>query len=172
MTTNHTPRHERIVELEHALNYISRQFTYHAEQRISMLRYFMVYIGVMIYGTYPIYSHDHYEAMAIITFLSLFISTIFYFLERRNQQLISSAREGCSSIETILYAALKEDFKNSKIENCNKLLQNIQFFKITNTEKKGWKSVISYNFCLSALYIIIIVAHVAVLITSIVQVIL
>lgn len=172
MTTNHTPRHERIVELEHALNYISRQFTYHAEQRISMLRYFMVYIGVLIYGTYPIYSHDHYEAMAIITFLSLLISTIFFFIERRNEELISSARKGCSSLEIILYSSLKEDFKNSKIKNCNKLLQDIQFFKTTNVEKEGWKKVISYKNCLSALYLIIIVAHIVILTMSIVQVIL
>lgn len=109
--------HNRILDIEHALEYAQKSFNHVSEQRMSTLRFFIIYIAAISYGFYELLEHESH--LNLYTFLlvcaSLLISIAFFCIELRNRDIKNSAENSCSKLEGILSASIVYEL-NQKID--------------------------------------------------------
>ena len=67
--------------LEHSWNW----YKYQAEQRLIILRFFIILFGVIITSLISALNYEKYFISLFISFLGAIFSFLFYFFDKRNQ---------------------------------------------------------------------------------------
>lgn len=136
MNANQDPRKNRnLMNYEDEyLKYIWKYFSLHANQRIVLFRFYLVFFSLYVLASahlVGLFHKDTYGEEIISIFLSLFfilISVIFWTVDSRNRNLIHNAEDAFRSREKIFnfqpsdngFAECKNTLKIFTIENQNK----------------------------------------------------
>ena len=72
------------------LKYAWEWFKYHAQQRAQIFNYFLIITGALLYGLTSDTNGDYNQIIAI---LGVVVSLAFYFLEKRNEELVNCGRD-------------------------------------------------------------------------------
>lgn len=90
----------------HVMDYIWKYFELHANQRIALFRYYMIFITIYIYGVgylavrFPGNGNDEELLAILISTVFIFITCTFRRLDLRNRQLIHYAEAALRYLES------------------------------------------------------------------------
>lgn len=101
------------IAIEHALEYASRYFHSHAEQRLKTLRYFLAYVLLLAAAWYKILIDCNYGILFFFSLVSELVTIFFFVLELRNRQLVKIGSLACRELEAELISRLPK--KNGKL---------------------------------------------------------
>ena len=149
--------YEQVQEIEHALDYASRYFRSHAEQRLKTFRYFLAYILVLSVGLYKVLMDCHYGFLFFATLAGLAITCVFYCLERRNRELVENASLACIELEEELIVRLPK--KDNGMGDPFKHVNIVQ----TAAKNKKWYF---YRYMIRALFWMVFILQGVLLLTS------
>jgi len=87
------------------MKYLWKYFEFHANQRITLFKYYIIFISAYFYGTgylvinFPNNSDIHEMALMAMSLFFMFITCFFKRLDYRNRQLIRYAEKGIKKNE-------------------------------------------------------------------------
>jgi hypothetical protein len=114
-------------------------FEYHASQRLTAFRFFLVFLGALIVGFGAGLKDGHCHFASAVGWFGAFISLAFLILEFRNEQLVNVSRDALMHLEQT-----DETFKAQP---------KLQLVHIDRARSGWW----SYKFWLRAIYVLCIV---------------
>lgn len=117
-------------------------FEYHASQRLTAFRFFLVFLGALVVGFSTGLKDGNVFFASLIGWFGAFISLAFLILEFRNEQLVNVGRDALIHLE--------------QTDESLKVLPKLQLLH-TDRGRSGW---LSYKFWLRAIYILCIVLFV------------
>jgi Mn2+/Fe2+ NRAMP family transporter len=79
--------------------YAWKWFEYHAGQRLTAFRFFLVFLGVLIVGFNAGLKDGHIVFAQVVACFGAFISIAFLMLEIRNEQLVNVGRNALMCLE-------------------------------------------------------------------------
>lgn len=79
--------------------YAWRYFAFHARQRTTMFNFFTVFSGFVIAACVSLFTANEIGMLLAVSLLGSFITTIFIYLERRNEELVNLAEEILKTLE-------------------------------------------------------------------------
>lgn len=85
--------------LEVLARHYGEGFVYHATQRLSTIRYFLVAFGALAVGYAQFYSKTEKVGAAILALLALVLCVLFRQLDCRNEQLVHLAEEPLKELQ-------------------------------------------------------------------------
>ena len=74
-------------------------FEYHAGQRLTAFRYYLVFLGIFAVALNNGLESDNYSFVSAVAALGAFVSVAFLVLEFRNEKLVDVGREALRTIE-------------------------------------------------------------------------
>ena len=81
------------------LDYAWNWFEYHAAQRLTTFRYFLILFGILLLGYFKGMEGGYYLFMSTIGYVGAFISLAFLSLEVRNEKLVNVGRDALIEVE-------------------------------------------------------------------------
>ena|ERR1700686_5692075 len=98
------------LETKDVLEYSWKWFEYHAGQRLSAFRFFMVFLGAMAVALGQALKEGQFHVIALIAGpLGILISVAFLMLEFRNEALVQIGREALKSLEKKAFTTFPEE---------------------------------------------------------------
>ena len=80
-------------------DYAWNWFKYHAEQRLTAFRFYLVFLGLLVLGFSTGFEHSNAGYVKIVGGFGAFISIVFLILEIRNEKLMSIGRNALEQLE-------------------------------------------------------------------------
>lgn len=74
-------------------------FEYHAGQRMTAFRFFLIFLGILGVGLSTAFKDGHLLLAGGIAVVGAFVSVAFLMLEMRNEQLVDVGREALKKVE-------------------------------------------------------------------------
>jgi len=90
---------------EKRLEYAREFFNYQAQQRMTMFNFFLVFVGFVIAGYGDLFKESHCRMTTFLAMAGAVLTTVFIFLERRNEELVHISEDVLKSLEEeVLFA--------------------------------------------------------------------
>ena len=87
------------MKTKEALDYSWQWFEYHASQRLTMFRFYLVFFGILVVGYSKAVNAGDFLFARIDSGFGAFISVVFLVLEIRNEQLVNLGRTALRQLE-------------------------------------------------------------------------
>lgn len=111
MPENPPPAPKENVELQ--LKYAWDWFNYHASQRLTAFRFFLVILAAISAGYATALEKELYFMAGVVGLVGVFISFAFYRLDKRNEELVNDGRDVLDELEAKLGIVLRRRDKPS-----------------------------------------------------------
>jgi hypothetical protein len=109
------------LDTKDVLEYSWKWFEYHAGQRLSAFRFFMVFLGAIAVALGQALKEGQFHMIALIAGpLGILISVAFLMLEFRNEALVQIGREALKSLEGKVFATFPDKTKLFLADEKNK----------------------------------------------------
>lgn len=95
--------------LETAYKYAWDWFSYHAAQRLTTFRFFLVMIGVVIVGYFKCVELTWPRFGFVMGLFGAFIALAFWILEIRNEELVRCGRAALDRLEPLMQSTIRND---------------------------------------------------------------
>jgi fatty acid desaturase len=133
-------------KLELKYKYAWNWFQYHAQQRLTSFRYFLLIVGALFVGYQKSFEGGQPAVLRVfISSFGILISVAFYLLEIRNEELVNCGRDSLDTIEKEIGLTIREGDKDrTHLNNSLDCLSNrIGYDKLKDiTKHKTWFRVI------------------------------
>lgn len=127
-----------------------RYFELHANQRIALFRYYLVFFSLYVTGTGFLLSKNNLnrntemDFIMAVSFVFVLITIIFILLDARNRELIHIAEASLQHYENKNFEDQHKIFNREKCIN-----DNCSCFHVLNKAKKG---CVRHTFCIRFIY--------------------
>jgi len=148
-------------KLEIQYRYAWDWFSYHAGQRLTGFRFFLIIIGAVFLGYLRLLPSKSPIFAGFICLFGAFISIGFYFLEIRNEELVNCGRDGLKYVEDKIKMQIREnDKKRTYLKDSLDPLSK-KLFNVTKdwrpTEKTCIEKLTRHRCWLRSIYIIVLI---------------
>lgn len=123
------------METNELREYAWHWFEYHAGQRLTEFRYFLIFFGALAVGFSKSIDNSNFIIASIICWFGVFISFAFLMLDCRNQQLVTAGRDALEHLE--------------QTDNSMKREPKLQLIHNSQNNRRSW---VSHSFWFRLIY--------------------
>lgn len=148
-------------KLEIQYRYAWDWFSYHAGQRLTGFRFFLIIIGAVFLGYLRLLPNKSPIFAGFICLFGAFISIGFYFLEIRNEELVNCGRYSLKYVEGQIEMQIRENDENRTClkESLDPLIKKL--FNVTKdwlpTKETRIEKLTRHRYWLRSIYIVVLI---------------
>lgn len=134
------------------MSYIMKYFELHANQRIMLFRFYIVFATIFIYGLgylairFPRKGDDEEWLAILISVCFVVVTCIFRKLDMRNRQLIHNAEDALELLENNFDSIVKVENKSFKD------VEKIKIFTYEHSQMKSGQACMGHTDCFKWIY--------------------
>ena len=94
-------------ETELALKYAWDWFHYHASQRLTAFRFYLIIVAAILAGYINSFDNELYPFSSVLALIGAIVSFVFLQLDRRNEELVNHGRDLLDELEQEIHVFLR-----------------------------------------------------------------